>query len=149
VAGTTARSDRFVTFEPGETRTIAGHELTHRSVELVDEPARTVGRATLEVDGRDVHPAIVAHDLRHVRTTEFAQLLRVDHELQIAFVDGNAAGATYRVIRQPLLPLVWLGALIIVVALLSDGRRGGGARLVADDQNEDDESFPRVRSANA
>jgi cytochrome c-type biogenesis protein CcmF len=126
VAGTTGRQDATTTVAAGEPVRVAGVELVHRGIELVDDGAWTHARATVEVDGEVTHPSISLQPVRRVRTNEFGQLFRWRDEVQVAIVDGDASAATYRVLRHPLLPLVWLGAAVLGLGLLCAERGGRG-----------------------
>jgi cytochrome c biogenesis factor len=117
VAGTLAARIETVDLAAGSTATVAGVELTHRSIELATGQATQEAIATVEVGGSTLNPRLVAYRLRGVSTAEVAHRFVALDELQVVLLDGDAASARYRVNHLPRVGLVWLGGALLVAGL--------------------------------
>ena len=134
------RQETVVFAEPGTTVEIAGREVSFDGVEEVQGPNYAAARATLSVT-RDGDPVAVLEPERRVypvsgsRTTESAILTDATGGDLYATIGEPAAGGdgrtwTLRVIYEPFVNLIWLGAAIMVaggLVSLSDRRLRVGA----------------------
>jgi len=118
IAGTMAGSSVIVDAPTG-TEVAAGNlAVIHRSIQLIDEPERSIGLATVEIDGVTFHPSLVSYPLRGASSSEIARGYNGLDERQVVLIDGDTDSARYRVSHLPRLVLVWLGALLIAFGLL-------------------------------
>jgi cytochrome c biogenesis factor len=122
IAGTIAATSTQVTLIKDQPTEVDGITITHRGLELVEEPNRDRAIATVDIEGNRLTPELVVHRLRNVPTAEAASDRTVLNEIQVILSDGTDGQASYRVNRTPCLNLIWFGALLMVVGL-------GGTRV--------------------
>jgi cytochrome c-type biogenesis protein CcmF len=118
VAGTVATTGTTATLRTGETQTVDGMTITHRSVELIDGEATSEAVATVDIDGVTYRPSLVSYELRGVSTAETASRTTGLDELQVRLVDGTDQAARYRITRLPRVGLVWLGSALVALGAL-------------------------------
>ncbi|MEM9890641.1 MAG: cytochrome c biogenesis protein CcsA [Actinomycetota bacterium] len=136
VAGTVATTSTVVTAPVGTELRVDGHPLTHRSIELDDGIGVTEAVATLDYDGVELSPRLVAFERRSVSTAEMARHRSGLDEVQVLLLDGDADSARYRVNRLPRLHLFWLGGALVAVGLVQPRRRLRSRRADRVDSSE-------------
>ena len=137
------QTERILIMAPGDTTEVAGYALTLEKVERVPGPNYTAERATLRVlsGGRAIatlhpekrrfaDPPQVTTEAA-IRTTLLADLYAVLGDRQEAEPGGRTgAGWTVRIYHNPLVPWIWIGAVIMVLGglvSLTDRRHRVGA----------------------
>jgi cytochrome c-type biogenesis protein CcmF len=117
--------------KPGGSMTIAGFELTLERVDRVPGPNFTADDAVIRVtrDGsliETMHPQRRFFPLQNQTTGETAIRTNLMADLYLALGDADATGAwTVRAYWKPLVPWIWIGAVIMAlggVVSLSDRR---------------------------
>jgi cytochrome c-type biogenesis protein CcmF len=127
------------TVQAGSIVKLAGYELHFVGVQREPGPNYTANRSTVEIrrDGQlvaVVHPEQRFFPLQQQTTSETAIRTNLLSDLYIALGDGDAAGNwTLRAYWKPLVPWIWIGAVIMAfggMVSLSDRRWrvGVGAR---------------------
>ena len=130
------QSERILVMAPGESTEIAGYHITFKKVEQVPSANYTAERATIDVaragkpittlypeKRRFTNPPQVTTEAA-IHTTWLADLYAV-----IGDPDGEG-GWSVRIYHNPLVPWIWLGAILIVVGgavSLTDRRLRVGA----------------------
>ncbi|MFW2381474.1 MAG: cytochrome c biogenesis protein CcsA [Acidimicrobiales bacterium] len=127
VAGTMAATSSRVILVKDQPTSIDGLTVTHRGLELVEEPNQDRAIATVEVERARLQPELVAHRLRNVPTAEAATRRTLLNETQIILSDGTDGQASYRITQTPRLNLIWLGAVMVVLGLTGSRSRRSGS----------------------
>jgi cytochrome c-type biogenesis protein CcmF len=118
-------------YSPGQTRTVAGHEITYLRTEVVEERNRTATKVAVQVDGGKVYePALSQYpDFGSLIPTPSVKTgLKEDVYLTVTrLADEPGGDVTLRVIIQPLALWLWVGggvmALGTILAAWPGGRR--------------------------
>ena len=117
--------------KPGGTITLAGYELTLQHVDRVQGPNYTADNATIRVTRNGalvttMHPERRFFPLQKQTTGETAIRTNLVSDLYVALGDSDTAGDwTVRVYWKPLVPWIWIGAVIMAfggAVSLSDRR---------------------------
>ncbi len=128
VAGITAsqcfQSELILAMKPGDNAEIAGYVIRYDGASLVEGPNYRADRATLTVLRNGEPTAVLAPERRFypverqhtteaaIRTTVFADLYAVIGE------DDPQAGRTVRLYHNPLVPWIWIGAIVMALGAL-------------------------------
>ncbi|MDX1485785.1 MAG: heme lyase CcmF/NrfE family subunit [Alphaproteobacteria bacterium] len=142
-ASTAWQSERILIMAPGETTEIAGYGITLERVVTVPGPNYAAERATLRVTAGGRPIATLRPERRRftdppqitteaaIRTTLLADLYAVIGDRQQPGSDGGGkAGWTVRLYHNPLVPWIWIGAVLMVLGglvSLTDRRHRVGA----------------------
>ncbi|MGE0714683.1 MAG: heme lyase CcmF/NrfE family subunit [Alphaproteobacteria bacterium] len=136
VAASAWKTELVTTLRPGDAATLAGWTYRLETVEPVTGPDYRADRGTVTIlsDGRTVavvHPEKRFYPVQGMPTTEAAIHTRwvADHYVVLGDPDG-AGGWTTRIYHEPLVPFLWIGALVMAVGgllSLSDRRLRVGA----------------------
>ena len=119
----TVGSTSVIVHAPTDVEVEAGNvTIAHRSIELTNEPGRSVALATVDVDGTTFTPSLVSYPLRGASSSEIDRRYQGLDEVQVVLADGDADSARYRVNHLPRLVLVWVGAALITIGLLFPSR---------------------------
>jgi cytochrome c-type biogenesis protein CcmF len=130
--------EAIATVRPGSDLQVAGYTLHLTDVRRLPGPNYTADDATVEVmrDGRTIavaHPQRRFFPLQQQTTAETAIRTNLLSDLYIALGDGDQAGNwTMRAYWKPLVPWIWIGAVIMAfggVVSLSDRRWRIGAAV--------------------
>jgi cytochrome c-type biogenesis protein CcmF len=121
------QSERILAMTPGQSVDIAGYRVTLDRVERVPGPNYLAERATMSVTRNGV-PVTVMHPEKRayttprqttteaaIHTTFMADLYAVLGDPAAATPDGSALGWTVRLYHNPLVPWIWIGAVIMVL----------------------------------
>ncbi len=146
VLGITASSawqtERILIMAPGESTEIAGYRITFEKMARVPGPNYTSDRATLVVTQGGTPIATLYPEKRHfsnppqvtteaaIHTTLLADLYAVIGDRQTAADGKGKTGWTVRLYHNPLVPWIWIGAVIMVLGgliSLTDRRHRVGA----------------------
>ncbi|MCB9949270.1 MAG: heme lyase CcmF/NrfE family subunit [Rhodospirillaceae bacterium] len=133
VASTAFLQERIVVLQPGDTTEIAGYGVTYDGVEEVDGPNYSAERAHMTIRrGGDtiavMEPEKRFYPVTRMATTEAAIRTTWLADLYIALGDpqpGGGTGRTVRLYHHPLVPWIWIGALVMSLgglASLADRR---------------------------
>ncbi len=122
IAGTMAATVDQLVLTRDQPVEVNGQTFVHRGLALDTTRTQESVIATIEVDGVDLHPALVAHRLRNVPTAEAATFRSLLDETQVLLSDGTDASASYRINRTPRLNLVWFGLALLALGLLVGSR---------------------------
>ena len=118
VAGSSFGAEFSGTMMPGDSVTVAGHEITLERVETGDSDRFVFVRANFEVDGVPVSPEIRAYEQQTVPVAEpvlrSSPLGDVIVAISLLFPDGETIEVS--VFVRPLVWWVWAGALLLGVA---------------------------------
>jgi cytochrome c-type biogenesis protein CcmF len=126
--------------KPGSHIAIAGYELTLEKMERIQGPNYIADDATIRVtrDGvlvKTMHPERRFFPLQQQTTGETAIRTNLVSDLYVALGDSDKAGSwTVRVYWKPLVPWIWMGAIIMAfggMVSLSDRRWRVGAAAKA------------------
>jgi cytochrome c-type biogenesis protein CcmF len=100
-------------FEPGDTRTIGGHEITYLRTDVVEEANRTATKVSVQIDGGQVYrPALSQYPGfgSLIGTPSVKTGLREDVYLTVTRLPQEGSTAvTLRVIIQPMALWLWVG----------------------------------------
>ncbi len=109
-------------YAPGETRTVAGHEITYLGTEVVEERNRTATKVAVQVDGGQVYePALSQYPGfgQLIPTPSVKTGFREDVFLTITRLADEPGGeVTLRVIIQPMVLWLWIGGGVIALGTL-------------------------------
>jgi cytochrome c-type biogenesis protein CcmF len=140
VAGISASAwqvERIVAMKPGDDLAIAGYTLHLDRIASFDTPSYHAERADIAVSagGRAIavmHPEKRTYPLEQMNRGETAIRTTLLADLYLALGDNDPSGATIRAYWKPLVPFIWIGAVLMAlggVLSLSDRRfRIGVAR---------------------
>jgi cytochrome c-type biogenesis protein CcmF len=136
VCETTWNSEYIGTLHPGDTRGIAGYELTFDGMTQRQGPNfnELVSSFTVNLDGRKLGvmtPSKRSFTTRGMATTEAALMTRGVSQLYISLGDATSdGGVAVRVYHKPLVLLIWFGPVLMALGgmlSLSDRRLRVGA----------------------
>jgi cytochrome c-type biogenesis protein CcmF len=101
-------------YEPGQTRTVGGHEITYLDTRVVEETNRTATKVRVEIDGKVYEPALSLYpsSLRPIGTPSVKTGVKEDVFVTITRLadDEDPDGpVTLRVIIEPLALWLWIG----------------------------------------
>ena len=116
-AGTYERRGEFEV-KPGETVTVAGHNVTYRSSQLVETKLGPQTRFEVDIDGETHHPAVTRYESRAqiIGTPSVKVNITGDVYVSVPGVpDSQNAAITMRVVVLPLATWLWIGGIIMVV----------------------------------
>ncbi|UUX51446.1 heme lyase CcmF/NrfE family subunit [Nisaea acidiphila] len=125
-----------VNSKPGDTLSLGQYELVLESVDRTQGPNYFADTATLSVSKNGapfavLHPERRLYPVQQMPTTEAAIRSGIAGDLYVAIGEGSAAqGIIVRVWVKPLVPWIWVGALMMVIGglfSLSDRRLRVGA----------------------
>jgi cytochrome c-type biogenesis protein CcmF len=131
IAASAWQSERIETLHAGESLSLAGMTIRLDSVRPVEGPnyAAQEGSFTVSEDGRvlaELHPEKRFFPLQGMSTSKTAIHTNLLADLYLALGDGDAKqGWTVRAYWKPLVPWIWLGAIIMAAGgllSLSDRR---------------------------
>ena len=124
VAGTMATRTETVVADQGQTQNASDQlEVIHQGIVITQTSSVVEAKATLLVDGIEMHPRLVSYPLRSASSVEADSLYRLTDQIQVVLLDGDDHQALYRVSHLPRLALVWLGAAIVIIGLAWRPRR--------------------------
>jgi cytochrome c-type biogenesis protein CcmF len=135
VAASSFGADFNGTMRPGDSVSLAGHELTLRTIETGEEDRYIFVRASFDLDGSPIAPQIRAYEDQSVPVAEPAlrssPLDDVTVAVSLMFPDGETVEVSAFV--RPLVMWVWIGAAVMglagLVALFAiDGAAGAQRR---------------------
>jgi cytochrome c biogenesis factor len=132
VAGSSFGGEFNGSMIPGESVTVAGHEIALRGVETGEGERFVYVRALFDVDGEQMSPEIRAYEDQEVPVAEpVARVGLIDDvivAISLIFPDGNTVEVS--VFVRPLVSWVWFGASLIGLAgLIALFARGGAAAM--------------------
>jgi cytochrome c-type biogenesis protein CcmF len=106
-------------YEPGQTRTIGGHEITYLSAAVVEEQNRTAHKVRVQVDGNGVYePALSQYPGfgRLIGTPSVKTGLREDVYLTVTRLPEDGSDVvTLRVMIQPMALWLWVGGGVMAL----------------------------------
>ncbi len=115
---------------PGESGEVAGHEVTYRGFETVEEPNKRVIQAEVLVDGRVFEPGVEQFRAtgQSIGVPSVRMGLREDvYLVLVAVPESLSEPAAIRVIIEPLVTWIWIGGGVMglgtLLALVPTGRR--------------------------
>ena len=137
VAGSSFGSDFAGSMRPGESVTVAGHEIVLRGVETGEADRYVFVRAEFDLDGNPISPEIRGYEEQTTPVAEPALRPGVVDDVIVAvsllFPDGDTVEVS--VFVRPLVTWVWVGAGLIglagLVALFGRGGAASGPRRSA------------------
>ena len=136
ITGVTAwRVAQIVEMQPGDTQEIAGYTVTFEGVAPRRGPnySETVAGFRVARRGRPVdsfESSKRSYDVQRMTTTEAGIITSYTGDLYVAIGDEGPGGLTVRLWYNPLVPLIWFGAIIMALGgliSLSDRRLRIGA----------------------
>ena len=105
-----------LTLAPGETATVAGHEITYVGTETIEEPNKAVVKASVRVDGSTYAPALnefrfgsQAIGTPSVKTSLFEDV----YLALLAVPDAAGESVVLRVLVRPLVAWLWVGGAVM------------------------------------
>jgi cytochrome c-type biogenesis protein CcmF len=123
-------------FEPGETRTIGGHEITYLRTDVVEERNRTATKVSVQIDGGQVYrPALsqYAGFGSLIGTPSVRTGLREDVYLTVVRLpEEGATAVTLRVIIQPMALWLWIGGGVMAFGTILAAWPGRRRRVPTD-----------------
>lgn len=130
VAGSSFGDEFTGSMVPGDSVTVAGHEVALRDVETGEGDRFVFVRAAFDVDGEAMSPEIRAYEDQELPVAEpVARVGLIDDvivAISLLFPDGDTVEVS--VFVRPLVSWVWVGAALIGLAgLLALFARGGAA----------------------
>ncbi len=91
----------------------ADYEVLFEQIELIEGNGVRRAVATVQVDGRDLHPELVSFVRSGATSVETATDRGWLTDVQVSLVDADAERAIVRISRQPRMSLIWLGVVLI------------------------------------
>jgi cytochrome c-type biogenesis protein CcmF len=111
-------TERELTMQPGDTATVAGHEITYLGPRILEQSNKTSIRARVAVDGRVYEPAInrFGQGETAVGTPSVATSPARDVYLALLQVpdSDNTDQIVLRVVVQPLVMWLWIGGGVML-----------------------------------
>lgn len=117
-ASSSYQVERQRTLSPGETMRVGSHSVRFDGLSRVDEPRRTVLRASLLLDGRErLEPALNTYRNQQTATASPAVRESLGTDVYAILVQGarDGSAATIRVLLNPLVTWLWLGTGVILL----------------------------------
>ena len=131
-------TERELTLEPGQSDDVAGHTITYRGLETVEESNRTVTKALVDVDGAEQAPALnqFPNGSQQVGTPSVDTSPIEDVYVSLLETpDGDGGAVVLRIIVQPLVVWLWIGGAVMALGTLLaifPGRRRDPLRPVSE-----------------
>ena len=126
VAGSAFDREERIVVEAAATRAAAGVSITNHGVSVVadEESGTTAVVADLTVAGERRSPSLVAHPGRGGVLAETSLVSRPWRDVQVALLSADDHGRVVLVVRsKPLVPLIWVGATLVMLAAALSLRR--------------------------
>lgn len=118
--------------EPGDTRTVHGHEITYVGDDRRLTDSRLIHGATIEVDGRSLEPRLQRFPNATQEIGKPAVRYGIGDTVYLALIEAPREGddaILLRIIVQPLVGWLWAGGLVMVIGTILSafpGRRRRG-----------------------
>ena len=117
-ASSSYQVERQMTLQRGETMKVGAHSVRFDGLSRLDEPRRHVLRASLLLDGRErLEPALNTYRNQETATASPAVRESLGTDVYAILVQGAGDGtaATIRILLNPLVTWLWLGAGVILL----------------------------------